>query len=227
MKRVYDVTGTVQNVMWNYDPPYPHVNIKPLPEVPWAGVKVYAEIFEGMHSQTGTYLETPAHVFGGDHPLNYPLIDVPVEKLVDVPCVLLNLPLVKKGGLRHAITAESLTACEGASDIQEGDALIIGTGWGQYWMDPDYVTHGPYFTKAAMDWLLAKKPVIIGGDSPRWENMEEPQGFFPDFYGANVLMLAPLVNLENVPFTRCRLTVLPLKVNSTCCAPARAVLTGP
>ncbi len=226
MKSIYDVTGTVQNGMWNYDPPYPALSVKPLPPVPWAGVPVYAEIFDGMHSQTGTYLETPAHVYGVHDPRTYPLIDVPVEKLVHAPCVLFNLPPAKKdaSGERYAITAEALEACPGAKAVREGDALVIGTGWGQYWMDPDYVTHGPYFTKEAMNWLLSKKPFIIGSDSPRWEHMEKPQGFFSDFYAADVLMLAPMVKLEEVPFVRCRLTALPLKVSNTCCAPVRVVL---
>lgn len=225
MKRMYDITGTIENGMWDYDAPYPSLNITPLPPVPWAGVKVYAEIFEGMHSQTGTYLETPGHVYAPGEPLGYPLIDVPLHKLVNVPCVLLNLPLVEKGSDRYAITAEALAGCKGAGQIHEGDAILVGTGWGRYWMDPDYVTHGPYFTKAAMDWLLQKKPVILGSDSSRWENLEQPQGFFGDFYAANVLMLAPLVNLEQVPFTRCSLTALPIKVAGTCATPVRAVLT--
>ncbi len=225
MKRMYDITGTIENGMWRYDDPYTPINIIPLPPVPWAGVKVYAEIFEGMHSQTGTYLETPAHVYAPGEPLGYPLIDVPLEKMVNVPCVLLNLPLVEKGPERHAITAEALAACPGADQIRQGDAILVGSGWGKYWMDPDYVTMGPYFTKGAMDWMLEKKPVIIGSDSSRWENLEQPQGFFGDFYAANVLMLAPLVNLEQVPFTSCSLTALPIKVTGTCAAPVRAILT--
>ena len=225
MKRMYDITGTIENGMWRYDDPYTPINIIPLPPVPLAGVKVYAEIFEGMHSQTGTYLETPAHVYAPGEPLGYPLIDVPLEKMVNVPCVLLNLPLVEKGPERHAITAEALAACPGADQIRQGDAILVGSGWGKYWMDPDYVTMGPYFTKGAMDWMLEKKPVIIGSDSSRWENLEQPQGFFGDFYAANVLMLAPLVNLEQVPFTSCSLTALPIKVTGTCAAPVRAILT--
>ena len=65
MRKIIDVTGLIDKGMWNYDPPFPEINIVPLPPIPWLGGKtVGAEIFEGLHSQTGTYLETPAHHFG-------------------------------------------------------------------------------------------------------------------------------------------------------------------
>ena len=61
MAKVIDITGIINNGMWNYDAPFPEINIKQLPPVPWCGNRIIgAEIFEGMHSQTGTYLETPA-----------------------------------------------------------------------------------------------------------------------------------------------------------------------
>lgn len=226
-KRMFDVTGVIQDGMWNYEPPFPKISIKPMPPIPWAGGDVYCEIFEGMHSQTGTYLETPAHYYGNNDPRTMLLIDVPIQKMVDAPCVLLNLsPLqISANGKRHAITADQLKTCRGSDEIKAGDAILVGSGWGRFWMAPEYLNGGPYFTKDAMDWILSKKPSMLGGDSPRWENLEEPQGIFPDFYAADVLMVGPLVNLENIPFTRCRLTALPLKVAQTSCSPARVILT--
>lgn len=226
MKKIIDVTGTIQEGMWNYEPPFPPLHIHPMPPVPWAGGPVYCEIFEGLHSQTGTYLETPAHFFGNDNPCTYLLIDVPIEKMVDVPCVVLNIGIVEKDMIkgRHAITVAELEACPNAKDIKEGDAILVGTGWGKYWMDKDYLNGSPFFTKAAMDWLLAKKPCMLGGDSARWENLETPEGFFEDFYAADVLMVGPCVNLEAVTAPRCRITSLPIKAVHTSCTPARVVI---
>jgi arylformamidase len=224
MSKIIDVTGIIDEGMWNYEEPFPKIKIKPLPPVPWVKGPVYCEIFEGLHSQTGTYLETPAHHYGNDN--CYLLIDVSVEKLVNVPCVVLNLGMwdkdMSKG--RRGITAADLEACPNAKDIREGDAILVGTGWGRYWMDEDYLNGSPYFTKEAMEWLIAKKPFILGGDSARWENLEKPEGFFTAFYEADILMAGPFVNLENVGTGRCRLTILPLKVPKTSCAPARAVI---
>ncbi len=226
MEKYIDVTGVIQDGMWNYEPPFPSISIKPLPPVPWVDHPVYCEIFEGLHSQTGTYLETPAHYYGTDSEQSYLLIDVDVERIYDIPCVVLNIGLLEKpkDRIRHGITAEELEKCFNAVDIREGDAILVGTGWGRYWMDPDYLSSSPYFTKSAMDWLLSKKPSILGADLARWENLDDPQGFFPDFYAADILMVGPLVDLEKVVVARCRLTALPIKVAKTSCAPARVVL---
>ena len=83
-----DITGVIYDGMWDYEPPFPNINIKPLPEVPWVENKVYCEIFDGLHSQTGTYLETPAHFLGDK---SYPLIDVSIERIHDVDAVVLKL----------------------------------------------------------------------------------------------------------------------------------------
>lgn len=226
MNKVIDITGMIQEGMWNYEPPFPQINIKPLPPVPWVKGPVYCEIFEGLHSQTGTYIETPAHYYGNNNPCTYLLIDVPVEKLVDVPCVVLNLGMwdkdLERG--RRGITVADLEACPNAKEIKEGDAILFGTGWGRYWMDPDYLEASPYITKEAMAWFIRKKPFILGGDSSRWENLQKPEGFFEDFYKADILMMGPCVDLEKVKAPRCKLTVLPLKFPRTSSSPCRAII---
>jgi arylformamidase len=223
--KAYDITGVIREGMWNYEPPFPPFRMRPLGNVPWAGCEVYCEVFEGLHSQTGTYLETPAHFFGNGN--SYLAADIPVGKLVGMPCALLMIDpagLASRPG-RPPVTAELLERCPGSGAIRRGDAILVGTGWGRRWMERDYLSLSPWFTRDAMDWLLEKKPFLLGTDFPRWENMECPQGFFPDFYKANVLMLAPCVNLENVPGSRLRLTALPVNIPGTSSAPCRAVLT--
>lgn len=224
MKRIIDITGTMQDGMWNYEVPFPKFKIKPLPEVPWVKGSVSCEIFEGMHSQTGTYLETPAHFFGNGN--SYPLIDVPVERLVDIGCTVLNIKPAdsEEGRGRKPVTAEDLERCPNSASIEKGGALLVGCGWGKYWMDPRYLSESPYFTYDAMMWLIGKKPFLLGSDLPRWENLERPEGFFPKFYEADILMLAPCVNLEKATAEKARLTVLPLKIPRTSCTPCRAVL---
>lgn len=225
MKKVIDITGIINKGMWNYEAPFPEINIKPLPPIPWLGGKtVGCEIFEGLHSQSGTYLETPAHSYGNGN--SYPLIEVAVEKLMGIPCVVLNLGLWDMDPAigRRPITVKDLESCPNASQIQEGDAILVGTGWGRYWFHPDNLKYAPYFTKAAMEWLLAKKPFILGGDTARWDCLEDPQDFFDEFYAANILMAGPFVNLEACTADRCKLTVLTPKFPITSCAPARAVI---
>lgn len=225
MRKVIDITGTIAEGMWNLKPPFPDIKIKPFPPIPWLDGKSFGlEIFEGFHSQCGTYLETPAHFYGNGN--SYPLIDVPVEKLIDVPCVVLNVGMrdldLEKG--RTPVTVEDLENCFNAGEIKEGDAILVGTGWGRYWFHPDTMKCCPYFTKEAMMWLIGKKPFILGGDIPQWDTVENSQNFFEDFYAANILMAGPFVNLEQCTAARCKLTVLTPKIPITSCVPARAVI---
>lgn len=218
---VIDITGEIYNGMWNYEPPFPRVNIRPLPEVDWVSDKVYCEIFEGLHSQTGTYLETPAHFLGAS---SYQLIDVPVEKLVERRAVVLDLSECMLSENNAAVTGSMLDGANGSRLVREDDAVLICCGWGRKWRDGDYLTNSPYFTRDAMAWLLSKKPFLIGTDFPRWDNLKNPQGFFSEFYANDILMLAPCVNLEKINRPLVKLTVLPLKIMNTSCAPCRAVV---
>lgn len=214
---ILDITGEIYTGMWNYSFPFPNVTVKPLPKVEWVPYSVYAEIFEGMHSQTGTYLETPAHLLGDK---SYPLIDVSLDRTVNIPASVLKVGALKKS---EPITAEMIKEAEKSAPVNEGDAVLVCTEWSRKWYDDDYLT-GPYFTYDAMKYLISKKPSILASDFPRWDNPNKPQGFWQDFYNADILMLDPVVNLEKAP-DRASLTVLPIKVEKTCCAPCRAILT--
>ena len=221
--RIIDVTGKIKDGMWSYEPPFPTYHLKPLPEVPWVKDRVWCEIFDGLHSQCGTYLETPAHFFGNDN--CYLLEDLPAEKLCDIPAVLISLPVMSPKDEREGISAEDLEHALGDRTVPEGCALLVGCGWGKYWFDGRYLSKSPYFKRDAMEWLIRKKPFLLGSDIARWENLERPEGFFFDFYKADILMLAPLVKLEEVDSRKnLLLTALPLAVTGTSCAPARAII---
>lgn len=222
--KIIDVTGQIKDDMWNYEYPFPQYKIKPLPQPEWVESRVYCEIFEGMHSQTGTYLETPAHFFGPEK--SYNLDTVPMEKLVNVRCSHIKLDrMLFETGKREKITAEMLEKASEGLDIRQGDALIFSCGWGIYWSDKKYLEQSPFLSYEAMEWLVSKKPYILGADVPRWENLEKPEGFFEMFYKANILLLGPLVNLENVGTKNLTLTSLPINVVGTSCAPCRAIIT--
>lgn len=215
--KIIDITGEIYTGMWSYGSPFPKINVRPLGEVGFVKYKIYAEVFEGMNSQCGTYLETPAHLLGDK---SYPLIDVDVASLVDVPAVVL---CVDTNGERE-ITKQMLQKAFEKVDYNEGDAILICASYGSRWKQSDYLSASPYITREAMQFIISKKPFLLGTDFPRWDNLESPQGFWQEFYDADILMLAPLTNLEDAQNKKALLTVLPIKVEKTCCAPCRAVL---
>ena len=210
-----DITGTIENGMWTYGPPWPETRIEKIPQPDWVPWRINAWQFT-FAGQCGTYLQTGLH-FRNEDP---PLIDVPVERLVNRPAVVLRVP--GKKAATDVITPDDLEAC--GADIRQGDAIIVSIDWDRKWHDPDYVSSSPYYTKAGMDWLLDHKPFLIAGDWPKWENVEEPQNIFDRFFAEGVLLLAPVVNLDAVQKQRVKLTVLPIKIAETCHTPARAVV---
>ena len=224
--QVFDITGSIQGEMWSYGDAYPDVSIKTIMINADNGNTYYAESFEGMHSQTGTYLETPAHYYGYEK--SYFIEDVPIEKLVDVECKILQIRFNEErcANIKRVITKEDLEKCKCLADIEEGDVILIGTGWDKFWLNKEYIKNSPYFTYDAMMWVLSKKPSILASDIPCWDHWENPQGFFERFYEQDILMLGPCANVSKIGQTRGKLTALPLNVKGTCCAPCRAIITA-
>lgn len=226
MSKTIDITGPIYTGMWSYPPPYPKFRLRPMYRPKWVQYSIYADYFEGMCSQTGTYLETPAHFYGYED--SYPLVEVSVEKLMNIISYVVkldldNLPIIDD---RRAITKEVIEGKFSEDEYKSKNckAIIVSTGWGIYWKSENYLTNCPFMKYEAMDFLISMKPFLIVSDSPRWENLKSPEGFFPKFYQANILMLAPCINLEKISSKIVYLTVLPLKVEKTCAAPCRAVV---
>lgn len=222
MKKVTDITGPVYDGMWNYEPPFPAFHLKPLPEVPWVKGRVYCEIFEGLHSQTGTYLETPAHFFGNDK--SYLIADIDVERLYEIDCFIVHLEKYFDRTEQKHITYPMVKETLEKSSVSPGTAILLSTGWGQAWCEELFLEQSPFIKKEAMEYIISQKPYLLGSDFPRWDNIKESEGFFKDFYDANILMLAPCVNLSKIKSQHCKLTVLPLKIPGTSCTPCRAVV---
>lgn len=211
--RVIDVTGTIENGMWSYGPPYPEAVIEEIPQPDFIEHETFSWRFE-LGAQTGTYLETSLHVTR-EGPA---LIEVPVEELIWRDAAILRVPCEAD----HRIEAEELEAC--GVPVNPGDAVIVATGWDAHWNAPDFVSNCPWFSYGAMRWILDREPFVMCGDMPRFDSWADPQGFWPEFFGAGVLLLAPLVNLGEVRADRVKLTALPLKVAESCAAPCRVVL---
>jgi len=222
--KLIDITGLLSNNMWQFGDPFPAINIQARTAYKEGFGDFSYTAIEGLHALTGTYVETPAHFLG--HDKSYLIADLPLEKLVGLGCVVLNVEGARKdedGRLR--VTKEDLLACEAGGLIRQGDAILVGTGWGDsMWYSQDNFPMSPYFTYDAFMWLLDKRPVVIGSDTSCWDNLNKPEGFFPKFYEQDILMLAEVVNLKAVPPKRVKLSILPLRLDNACASPCRAFI---
>lgn len=220
-----DITGPLSNRMWQFGYPFPSLHIEKHSDYKEGFGNFTFTSIEGLHAMTGTYIETPAHFFGYEN--SYLIDSVPLGMLIDIPCVVLNVTTAKEDKYgRIRVELSDLLACKNSTAILENDAIIVSVGWGdKMWFSDEHFSMSPYFTYDAFNWILEKKPCIIGSDTSCWDNLSNPSGFFPKFYEQNMLMLAGLWNLSKVKKPRVKLTVLPIKLENSCAAPCRAVIS--
>ena len=214
MTRIVDITGPIYEGMWTYGPPYEPFCMEQVPPVDWVAYPTYSQNI-AMNVQTGTYLETGAHMYP-----EMRTVDMlrPDDLFLDTH--VLYLQPRAAGEIIRADELEPLT--EG---IPPGRAVLVCAGWGSRWEEPGFLPDSPYFSAEAMDHLLSLKPALVGADLPRWDSLADPQGFFPRFFAQDVLLLAPVVGLEQFGEPEGRLIVSPLPIRRACASPCRAWLT--
>ncbi|NPV07100.1 MAG: hypothetical protein HPY83_03930 [Anaerolineae bacterium] len=220
--RVIDLTGDVYNGMWRLPPPYPAVEVK---EIPLAGnfnivdYDIYAQEVR-LPVQASTYLETAAHMYPGRETID----QLPLERLLP-SAVVLRIPRDPE----EVITAEDIEEALAATGetVRPGDALLLATGWDSHWDEPDFMSRSPHFRYSAVDWVVRHRCGILGSDAANWSDLSEKPSFFPMFFRSPTLLLAPLVNLAQVPVTRVQLVVTPLRIRGACASPCRVLALVP
>lgn len=223
---VVDISGPIYEGMWNYPEPMGKV-LKGfrLSEIEHGSGRYTVELFDNMKAQTGTYIESPGRYLEGNP---YTVFDIPVEKLYKMDAYVLYVPyesMAEKDGKRFLSLDDLKHAVPDNTPIKEGAAILIGTGYGDRWKDTDFFQRSWFFKREAMECILAMKPYLLGTDSAEWENPKNPEGIFRIFFPADVLILAPCINLEKIHGFHVKLTVLPLKVREAYICPVRAVVS--
>jgi kynurenine formamidase len=214
--RIVEISGPIEDGMWSYSDPYPTPRITQIPPPAWLEYPVYSQTVT-MAVQSGTYLETAAHM----DPSRISIDQLPLERCYGVPAVALWIPRQADEAITPAALETALAAT--GETLRPGDALLIGTGWDKQWHEPEFVTHSPYFTAAAIDWVLDRQVGLLGADTPRYDSPHHPQNFFPKFFQHDILLMAPVVNLDQVRKPRGKLTALPLPIKGACASPVRAL----
>ena len=222
MSRYVDLSGPLFNGMWTYnvlpglDTPMPEYEVDKVITIDQSGFESFRFV---LGSNCGTYLETSAHLIEGAPVLD----DCHLSDFIR-PAVVCHVP---RKEARQLIRRSELEAH--CPPVGEGDALLIDCGWGSQWRSPAYVSDGPGYHPDAMRWLVEQPFSLLGVDIP----CLQPPWASPDIgYDGNmlrpilekgVLLLAPLVNLDQVTVARGELIALPVKAEGVCGAPCRAI----
>ncbi len=137
--------------------------------------------------------------------------------------VVLSIP--RRGGQK--VTAADLDEALAATDqvVHPGEALLVATGHNGF--DPSQDGDSPHFSYDAIEWVVERQPTILGSDMGAWQDPSDDPPLFPKFLASGVLLLAPLVNLDQISVPRIKLIVLPLKIRGACAAPCRVIAVLP
>ncbi|HPG69166.1 MAG TPA: cyclase family protein [Candidatus Hydrogenedentes bacterium] len=211
-----DISGWIDNGMWSYSTVYPGATITECPHPPELpeDYAVYCQRFV-MGGQTGTYIETKAHV----DPAGPAVSACPVEDFVMEAAVL----RVNGKGENAAIRREDLEKLD--VEIPRDGAVILATGWDAYWEEAEQFVEGsPYIERDAALWLFDHGIRCLAGDFPRFDYVPRPCFPWAEFWARVPYLLAPVCNVYRGEFTRGRLYAFPLKIRGAMGTPVRAVL---
>lgn len=170
-----------------------------------------------------SHVDAQAHVIADS-----PTIEAtPLERVVG-PCRVLDLRDVRPG---EAIDDIRLAAADPGGP--EGEILLLSTGWDRQrdYKTRDFWLDAPYLTRAAAEWLAARKPTAVAFDFPQdypirllLDNKHVP---FSEHVThdvclrAGITLIEYLVNTAALPGPRTFLCAAPLKIPDADGSPAR------
>lgn len=223
MGQLTDITGKLEPGMWDYRvfpgfedliPPFSAETMGTLDTFGFFGSRFT------LSSITGTYLEASSHVLAdGRHLSSYSVADFvrPVK-------------ILRLGALAPDTLIDGDMLAAAAPQIEEGDALIIDTGWYRQWNAPGFVENCPKMVPSALSWIIDQPIALLGVDVPAieaaWSDEDDAAkgGLLTQLFARGTLLVAPVVNLDQVGADHGRLIALPLPVVGTSGAPVRAII---
>ena len=86
--------------------------------------------------------------------------------------VLIDLATARGGRLpaRYLVERDELaaTAEQQGVQVRPGDVLLVRTGWGTAWRDPDYITGGG-MARSCGEWAVEQRVYAVGADNMSWD----------------------------------------------------------
>lgn len=165
-----------------------------------------------MVSNTGTYLDTPAH----RHRDGHDLAGLPLDRCARLPTVVVDVGPTATG-------PETLPA-----DV-DGCAVLLRSGWDRHWGTERYGDPAhPHLTEDGARHLVERGAVLVGIDSVNVD--DTVAGHRPAhtvLLGAGVPIVEHLTNLDALPITGASFTAAPPAIRDMATFPVRAFAVLP
>lgn len=164
-----------------------------------------------MVANTGTYVDCPFHRFADGEDLS----EVELTRFVDLPAVVVRAPYrsYTEIGVRHF----------NEIDLR-GKAVLVHTGWSEFWNTPDYQKEHPFLSRDAAVYLREQRVRMVGIDSHNIDDTRtrNSRPVHTELLGHEVLIVEHLRGLEELPDTDFLFSAVPPKIKGMGTFPVRA-----
>ena len=166
-----------------------------------------------MVSNTGTYIDCPFHRFENGKDLS----EIDIEAFVNLPALVIHAPFTQT-------LAIDIPFFEGKNLY--GKAVLIHTGWAQFWGTENYFDDHPYLTHEAAVFLQEQGVVLVGIDSHNIDNTTtRSRPVHSHLLGNDILIVEHLCQLDMLPDNEFRFSAVPPKFEGVGTFPVRAFAT--
>jgi arylformamidase len=163
-----------------------------------------------MVTNTGTYVDCPFHRYEDGRDLS----EVELERFADLEGIVIRAD--HKNGL--AITVEAFKGKE-----LRNRAVLVHTGWDEYWATDKYYENHPFLTEDAAVYLKSVGVKLVGIDS---HNIDDTRGNTRPVHSTllreEILIAEHLCNLKNIPDEGFTFSAVPPKFKGAGTFPVRA-----
>ena len=182
----------------------------------------------------GTHLDAPVHFAEGRNATD----EIPLSRLIG-PAVVVDATSRAAGNADYLVGVGDIEAFEAVhGPIPEGAILLLRTGWGQRWPDPQSYLgttvrgeegvaqlHFPGLDPAAAQWLVDNRMIAaIGIDTPSIDYGQSTTfETHQILYAENIPGFENVANLESMPETGGYVIALPMKIEGGSGGPLRIV----
>jgi arylformamidase len=227
--RIVDLSMTVEECdSAPFAPDESYFKLRPI--IKWEDQGFVSNVVQ-MTVHVGTHIDSPHHFFR-----DKPSIEkLPLEPMIGKAVVL---DLTAKGTAHERITPDDLHQAEQKLNqqgiaIEEGVMLFLRTDWpkGHDTTDPKWWNDSPYLTQEAAQWVVEKKPSVVGYDFAQEEKGSDYQTADQILGSAMrvhrtilpkvIFQIENLINLDQIGSTA-QVVALPVKWKTES-APARVV----
>lgn len=163
-----------------------------------------------MVANTGTYLDSPFHRYADGNDLS----QLHLHSLADLECIVIRAVERKQRAINRDVF-NGLTV--------RGKAVLVHTGWDEYWRSDRYFERHPFLTEDAAKFLRDEGATLVGIDSYNIDSTDDgTRPAHSTLLGAGIPIVEHMTGLSSVPDLGARFFAVPVKVKGMGSFPVRA-----